>query len=68
MNIVKVNRELLNLENTHPKYKEEWVECYNIERRKTGIPDFCPDEEFINYHKESLKNLELESTEKGEQE
>lgn len=69
-NITKVNKELLGLERTNPQYKDEWVECYNIERRKSGIPDFCPDEEFIKYHEESLKNLDCggDIIEEGEKE
>lgn len=59
INVDKVNRDLYNLEKIHSEYKNEWVDCYNIERRKSGIPDFQPDEGFINYHIDHLKKLEL---------
>lgn len=36
-------RDLLrDHDNKHPKYAEEWIENYNKERRKAGIPDYTP--------------------------
>lgn len=68
INVDKVNRDLYKLEKTHPEYKEEWVDCYNIERKKSGIMVFVPDEEFIKYHDENIKKLEPSSIECGEKE
>ena len=32
------------LDEKHPEYKERWIDNYNIERKKAGIPDFVPSE------------------------
>jgi hypothetical protein len=56
-NIEKVRNELAELESTHPSYIEDWVECYNIERRKSGIPDFCPSEDFMSEHISAVKSI-----------
>jgi len=41
-----------NLEATHPDYHEQWIECYNIERARGGVPEFVPaDDEFEEYDK-----------------
>jgi len=70
-NIRKVQEELAKLEVKHPSYKEDWIERYNEERRKSGIPDFCPSEGFLDAHnlavKQILSSLHIHS-EKGEKE
>lgn len=43
----EVALELRRLEVTKPTYNEEWVECYNIERRKAGILDYVPNEKEV---------------------
>jgi hypothetical protein len=71
-NIEKVRKEIAELELKHPSYKEDWIECYNIERRKTGLPDFCPSEDFIQEHSNAIdhiiKNVLQISLEDGEKE
>ncbi len=37
--------ELKDLERRFPEYKNEWIETYNVERRKAGLPDFVPRED-----------------------
>jgi hypothetical protein len=56
-NIEKVRNELAELEMTHPSYIEDWIECYNVERRKVGIPDFCPSEDFMTEHLLAVKHI-----------
>lgn len=37
------SREVLRkLDETHPDYEEQWIENYNKERRRAGIPDHVP--------------------------
>lgn len=44
----KVRAELYELEKKHSEYEKEWLECYNVERRKAGIPDFIPAADQFN--------------------
>lgn len=72
-NIRKVQEELARLEAKHPSYKDDWIERYNEERRKSGIPDFCPSEGFLDAHcqavQQILSSLNLrEVSESGEKE
>jgi hypothetical protein len=46
----RVMTETKTLERSHPEYLEEWLECYNVERRKSGIPDYIPGEDHIREH------------------
>jgi hypothetical protein len=42
---VQETRELLNsLELDYPDYREAWIDNYNRERRKAGIPDYTPSQ------------------------
>lgn len=50
----KVEKELKRLEVTHPEYEEEWVERYNVERRKGGLPDYVPNEDQISEYKSAV--------------
>lgn len=36
----KVTLESKTLESSHPNYRNEWLDNYNAERRKSGIPDY----------------------------
>ena len=57
-NQVKVRFELKRLEQENPQYKEEWVECYNQEREKSGIFAYVPGaDEFDEYDKISIEEL-----------
>ena len=60
----KVWKELRALEYDHKDYVNEWLERYNEERRKGGIPDFKPSErQFDDYEKTTLHNIVDESKE-----
>jgi hypothetical protein len=37
-----VRSTLSELDQKHPSYSESWVDNYNVERRKAGIPDHVP--------------------------
>lgn len=67
-NIRKVQEELARMEANHPDYKDNWIECYNAERRKTGIPDFCPSEGFLDKHDEAVRAILASSSTTGEKE
>ena len=55
----KIRLELKHLERGNPQYKEEWVECYNQERKKSGIFAYVPGEdEFDEYEKITAEELE----------
>jgi len=42
---LKITRGILaGLDVSHPEYNHEWINNYNIERRKSGIPDYRPSE------------------------
>lgn len=43
---------LAGMEKDHPDYSANWIENYNVERRKAGIPDYIPSEK-----QEGLYNL-----------
>lgn len=58
----KVRKELKTLEQTHSEYKDQWIERYNEERRKGGIPDFIPSEKLFDEY-ESLKLEDLSKDE-----
>ncbi len=57
---LKDTRRLLKkLEIKHPEYNDQWVECWNVNRRKAGIPDFIPGEdEFKEYEETVFDDLE----------
>jgi len=49
---VQVVKELCEIEGKSPTYDDQWVECYNEERKKSGIPAFVPGSEDLGgYHK-----------------
>lgn len=50
----KVRKELKRLEIDHPEYIDEWVERYNVERRKAGVPDYVPVEDQVREHEDTI--------------
>lgn len=40
--------ELQGLEASHPDFRHEWGGCYNAERRRSGLPDYIPEEKYTN--------------------
>lgn len=53
--LVQVRTECRQKEKEFPKHSEEWLDSYNKERRKAGIPDFVPSEnQFDEYNKFQL--------------
>jgi hypothetical protein len=53
--LVKTRTELKTLEKSHSTYTDEWVDCYNVERQKAGIPAFVPSkDQFAEYEKYQL--------------
>jgi len=60
----KVHKELSDIESKYNSYKDDWVECYNIERQKSGIPDFCPSLEFLEYHQEEMNRFQNQEGER----
>jgi hypothetical protein len=56
-----VRQEVCDLDAKHPDYDGQWVERYNVERRKSGIPDFIPNERVLSdfeQWKEQHKNTQ----------
>jgi len=54
----KVRIELKKLELEHAEYKDQWIDRYNEERKKGGLPDFIPAEDlFDEYEGETLESL-----------
>jgi hypothetical protein len=55
---LKDTRKLLyNLEQKHPDYVTGWIDHYNVERRKTRIPDYIPSDSEDKEYLRSLKDL-----------
>lgn len=40
--LVEVRGVLAKLDDASPAYKDEWVDNYNVERKKAGFPEFIP--------------------------
>lgn len=56
--LVEIRKELKEIEQNHPEYKEEWIQCYNDERAKAGIPPYVPGEDdFKEYEESTLEEL-----------
>lgn len=49
--LLDTRKLLFKLEQSHPNYTTGWIDHYNIERRKTKIPDYIPssaqEEEYV---------------------
>jgi hypothetical protein len=53
------------LEQKHPEYKQDWIDNYNKERRKSRIPDYLPgkaEEEEYNKYNHPTGGREVAST------
>jgi hypothetical protein len=61
--ILKVRRELKKLEMSNPEYTDQWVDRYNVERSKGGLPDYVSSEKQEELHRESLSKISLEEEE-----
>lgn len=63
--IRKVCKELKRLELDHSDYTGKWIERYNEERHKGGLPDFKPAEdlfdEYENIHFDNLEDSDSDS-------
>ena len=60
--IEKVRRELKLLEANHPDYCENWLERYNEERHKGGLPDFKPAEDLFEEYEKAHYSTESSTT------
>ena len=57
--LVATRIDLKKLEIDHPEYPDKWIDRYNEEREKTGIPEFIPGEnQFEEYERITLADLE----------
>jgi len=61
--LMKVQRELKKLELDNSEYTELWVDRYNEERRKAGIPDYVPSEQEENAHVKAIRKISLDDSE-----
>lgn len=53
--LTMIRDKLYNIEQSHPDYSEKWIDCYNEERLKSGIPAFLPAEkQFAGYEAHKL--------------
>ncbi|HMP28150.1 MAG TPA: hypothetical protein PKD85_01035 [Saprospiraceae bacterium] len=56
----EVREKLRELDASHPNYEHDWIENYNKERRKAGIPDHVPskrEEEEYNQTRNGVTDL-----------
>jgi hypothetical protein len=58
--INKVQRELKKLELSNPEYTEQWIDRYNQEREKGGVPLYKQNEKQEELHKLNLSKISLE--------
>ena len=56
----KVRVELKKLEVSNPEYIDQWIDRYDEERKKAGIPNYVPSEEQEDRHVSALKEINLE--------
>lgn len=50
-------KELYKLSLANPQYTDEWIDCYNEERKKAGVPNYVPSEEQMEEHDHAQNNL-----------
>ena len=56
--LIKTHMILRMIEDNHPEYHDEWLECYNEKRLKTSLPPCIPGEKtFELYNKSNLNNM-----------
>jgi len=65
-NLTKTQKELYKLKIANPHYVEQWIDCYNEERHKAGLPNYVPSDEQMKEHDDALakfaeENLDLDS-------
>lgn len=61
--LVGIREILADLDVTHPSHFTDWVDNYNVERRKAGIPDYIPSELEMQEYRESAPKREVLTTE-----
>jgi len=59
-NIEKTQHELFDISSFHTEYEDEWIDCYNAERRKGGLPDFVPSQKEMDEYEAAMKKLKEE--------
>jgi hypothetical protein len=64
--INKVQREMKKLEMSNPEYIDQWVDRYNEERKKGGVPLYTPSENQEELHRLDLEKISLESEERSD--
>ena len=52
--LVGIRSTLADLDNSHPSHAENWINNYNVERRKAGIPDYLPSELELEEYKKTI--------------
>lgn len=62
--LIQVQRETKLIEREHPEYLDDWIDRYNTERRKAGVPDYVPSEAEEREHREAT----FESSDEEEEE
>lgn len=60
-----VQQETKVLENNHPEYMDMWLECYNEERKVSGLPDYVPNSDYENEHNNITLKQEENLIDKG---
>ena len=55
--ICESQKELFRIESQSPEYIDQWIDRYNVERKKAGIPDFIPSEIDVERHIIAMKTL-----------
>lgn len=46
----KTRLELANIQKDRPEYADQWLDCFNAERSKVGLPTFIPaEDQFAEY-------------------
>jgi hypothetical protein len=51
--LVDTRAILSGLDKSHPSFNEDWIDNYNKERRKAGIPDYVPGEAQMKTYRDS---------------
>jgi hypothetical protein len=64
--LLETRKLLHKLDDTHPEFNELWIENYNRERRKAGIPDYVPGnmelKTYLEYTPPAEETLPTEET------
>jgi len=62
-----VQQETKHLETKYPDYINQWLDCYNEERKVSGLPDYVPNEDYENEHSNVVLSHNGESSSKGKE-